>query len=441
MKEPKKYGPTEKELPKKSPEEIDAIIDQDPSNYKTIVIEKNEEENAGRNRTIGRVSEKTFPIPDTVTQITHMAYERAFTGGTADMACNENQLARLQDTDAERICLPSGLSVVPGKPYVLIMDGEKITADKLPDHYIDGINDEDDKVLLTVMFAIIKAAIEKSPETFVDKTSNALFHVGYVRIYLPDLIAKIYGKKQSSYASEELVRRLKRFESVTGIIEKTVNGETVHAPYPCLCIRYYDKNENTLVFESPYMAEIYSILFYDNMKHAKDKKAIKKREDAFRALPNYTSLIDAHLYGQTNKKAIALVQEIVLLIVHAGPRHGNTPNISVERLISRVPEIWEYIDDRSVPTRNKTKVLKRTFAATWEYLKKYTRLTEEYKTVTIPDFIPGATRKDLSKILYFGPKEYCLDQSEDWRMDELRAKILAQIEEEERKNPEKANAS
>lgn len=332
-------------------------------------------------------ADDVFPVPEIAATITHPDFERALMGDT-------RKPAYLQPTTSSEIQVQNGWIVID-KELLMPYD-----IDGLSKHYIQiqtPVYPDIDWPVLYALFTTINAAIKAHPEKF-EITKGGVYTMGVVRIYIPDLM-KALGMKSdvSQDRIDRFAERIKAYHSLLGIIRKPHYGQIREIAYPLINTIEIDKDSNTLSFTSPYLVQLHKELEVPRYKTDEARNAVINRRKEQIELPNYASLINTKLYGQRSSRAIAIVQEIVLLIVHAGSE--GTPHIRIGTLIDRIPELSDYLDDQTVTDRDKNKALSRAFKTAWQYLDKYTLLRQKYKNIEFPTKIP--TMRDMYEVLEF----------------------------------------
>lgn len=314
-------------------------------------------------------------IPERMTTITHPEYDHSF---TSDVGKSSFLVA----TTSKQIRVQSSMLVMDDGARI-----EPFNTAKLEKYYIEDGLDRIDLPLINVIFSLVKSTMDQDPDVFL-KRRDGSYKLTVTPIYLPALIQAL---NTHNGVTQEMVKqfrdRINQYHSVLGFIR----GEHRTTGYPLMSIMGSEVDSmddiNTIHISSPYMAAVYRDLSEPRYREIKDAETVKNRQREI-ALPNYANLIKTRLYGQRNKRAIAITQEIVLLVVRAGPK--GTPSIRLSTLLDRIPELSSYVDDPAIEMRDKNKVLNRAFKAAWEYIDKYTLLPAKYRNIKFPtDFKPN----------------------------------------------------
>lgn len=224
------------------------------------------------------------------------------------------------------------------------------------------------------------------------------------RFYLPD-IAKARGL--SSNTGRESIEAIKNdiaaFHNVVGVLK--VDGYKNPSYYPVLNFEGYDTETNTISISSPYLLHIVEEIYRISVRRYKDGTPKLKNNGTPLQRPVNSYLVHSDIQKERNKAAISNVIILVQGIERCG---GNQYRIKAETLIDRNPVFKDQLENN----QNKNRLLKRTFAKTWELLRNKTSLLETYKNISLPDpkdpaFIPTYSQLEnfVITIQHDGKKE------------------------------------
>ena len=110
--------------------------------------------------------------------------------------------------------------------------------------------------------------------------------------------------------------------------------------------------------------------------------------------------INSSILKERNKRAVAVACMVAALIDKAGSR---TAHIRFRTIIDRFEQLKQDIENAS-STYSKNRILRTTFSKAWDFLAKYSDLSEKYKNIRLPspdgkDAVP--TMKTLDRVISF----------------------------------------
>lgn len=236
----------------------------------------------------------------------------------------------------------------------------------------------------------------------------------------------IYSETERHDQNVNIIKRMRDVQlSTMGVFRTTRKNEigavkTYHAYFPVIVFLGMDEETATLSFSMPYCEELIKRMEPAQLEEAKKQKENLKRtkktvEELQKELPLFHDWILSELDNQKDKKAVAIVKELVQVIATCGYKtraysngtvrneykvkyknKNNTellyPHISVSDLIERVPELkksLELTENADTQTRRKEtkrnyKILNSVFTHTWEYMKEYTLVEQKYPDIKYP---------------------------------------------------------
>ena len=234
--------------------------------------------------------------------------------------------------------------------------------------------------LLNVYFSIILRDFQNQKPLKDDKKLNPI-----VTIYLPELL-ECLGIAQNSPNTRNgnihdialIIAKTMSFQNIIGIIHIMRNGELFKQIYPVLNFETYDEFTNTISFSSPYFFNVINAIHQASL--LRDKRGNIKLSDhnLSIALVSYSYLVKPEIYKERNKTAVENVFIIIKVIEQAG---NNIPHIKASTIVNRN----EFLNVKLLKDKHPSRLLDRVFKKTWQLLRKYTRLTEFYPDIQLPD--------------------------------------------------------
>ncbi len=217
-----------------------------------------------------------------------------------------------------------------------------------------------------------------------------------IDIYIPDFLCFVYGSRNYSEDQKQaVIRELKSFHNIIGIIEETGYSSVHRDRYILLLIHNICESTNTIRVSSPYMNKLIHILSQKrlviNKKTGRTQYAGNKPVEK----PNYSYLIKGTLATARSRRSAEIVRVIVVIVAQCG-RNG-IPNAKIRTIIDRCPSLNAALLSYQ-NTSDKNKLLQRSFSTAWDYLAQYTLLVKD-KKAEIVKYIPSL--KDLDRVLYF----------------------------------------
>ena len=234
--------------------------------------------------------------------------------------------------------------------------------------------------LLNVYFSIILRDFQNQKSLKDDKKLNPI-----VTIYLPELL-ECLGIAQNSPNTRNgnihdialIIAKTMSFQNIIGIIHIMRNGELFKQIYPVLNFERYDEFTNTISFSSPYFFNVINAIHQASL--LRDKRGNIKLSDhnLSIALVSYSYLVKPEIYKERNKTAVENVFIIIKVIEQAG---NNIPHVKASTIVNRN----EFLNVKLLKDKHPSRLLDRVFKKTWQLLRKYTRLTEFYPDIQLPD--------------------------------------------------------
>lgn len=256
----------------------------------------------------------------------------------------------------------------------------------------DGKIKAEDTVLMAAFYSVCWARYEEKGE------------FGEITVYAPDFMRYI-GALPKDKAQQKKIKHNLRGASTAGIEKFVQRAASLNnligvlpgkGLYAAFLLKNYDKEKNTITFESPYIDRIIEDAKRQRLALEEKAKITKKaKKKAIIIPPENAYLIEPNILTAKNAVAIVNVFNIVRLIETAGP--GNVPHITYRNLIKQNTEL----SDRLQQSKNCSQLLKRVFCTTWEYLEEYTRLKEKYPTIVFPDKNTYPTMSTLNDVISF----------------------------------------
>lgn len=238
-----------------------------------------------------------------------------------------------------------------------------------------GIEDID-LVLLKFYYNIILSKFESNKFKKIEPV---------ISMYMPD-IAKRMGLKGNlnKQGIDTIINNTQKYHGIVGVMRETRNGKDTPSRYPVLNFEGYDSKKNVISFSSPYMNHLIETIY--NLAIRRDRKGNIKQKTSGepQLLPTHSYLVKAEILKERNKDAVMNVFNIVTTIEQAGSGKdgkGLTPNISVETIVKRNPQLQKRLEE----TKNPAVLLKRCFKKTLQLLRDETRLQEVYKDIELPN--------------------------------------------------------
>lgn len=321
---------------------------------------------------------ETAKMPKALALITQADYLYA-------LSFKGNEQAHLQ-----LIAEPDKLIAAPNG--VLYYDSRPINHARMAQYYTnDGICDVDIPLLMALYSVIWKSLEKKAHELAIKgRKEDILSHC--VKMYLPDFLTLISGKRPSlSEANiERALEKIDQFSKIVGIIEENGYKYT----YPLMSWLGHSEKENIIYFSSPYINMVIMQVLQASVKRDKNGNPMINKAKQPILLPTHSYLIKPELSTARNKRAAELVCAIVALIERAG-HLGPTkpPHICAETLVERCPRLAQTLKNTAT-TSDKNKVLRRAFEGAWKLLPTCTNLKDYYPGIKLPSVIPTMATLD-----------------------------------------------
>ena len=199
-----------------------------------------------------------------------------------------------------------------------------------------------------------------------------------IRMYVPELWR--YLEPTSNLNKDKfkvLLDKMERFSSIRGVmrVRSAVNGKYCLDRRAVLFVDGYSESTNTIEFHSPYFNRVIEDMLRNAANYKRDRKEniIYKPNGNPELLPLVASSIDPKIMPMRDKRAVALVMELAVLVQRAG--RGN-PNIGVNTLVMSCIGLREALVAADDKRDTQRKLLKRCFTNVCEisrYVYRYKR--------------------------------------------------------------------
>ena len=281
---------------------------------------------------------------------------------------------------------------------------------------------------VTLQSLITRSNIKELDMSFLRSLYTVIFHqysktgISAITVYLPALAKhlgiNVRGEGDRAKAND-LMRKIRDFHNVIGVFK---SGSF----YPLLLFKGYNRQNNTITFESPYMIVILRELLAANT-------VVKKSRTPYIA-PHHNFLMHGTLANERNKAAVEIVSVITTLLLqrgeaakpkntlsakeieaaaYRGAKQANRDEFSAENkntssnknnnkkddkakeaphitkahksyrgIIEEIPLIMETLDEAK-DHRHKNKILNRAFTGVIELLRTKTNVYKYFKNLTI----------------------------------------------------------
>ena len=205
-------------------------------------------------------------------------------------------------------------------------------------------------------------------------------------IYIPELAQRLdlnrNGVAHRNLSRKDIaliISKTMSFHNILGILKVMRNGKPDNSYYPVLNFEGYNAENNTVSFSSSYFNHVINVIYNASLK--RDKRGNIKLSDRNNKPiegPSHSYLVKPEIAKEKNKAAVENVFIIVKLIEQAG---DNVPHIKAITIIDRNMAL----SIRLLQDKHPSRLLDRVFTKTLELLPKYTRLTEVYLDIQLPD--------------------------------------------------------
>lgn len=279
-------------------------------------------------------------------------------------------------------CVADNLRFDNGTLYFQGMDASRIDLVQYYDKQPLAVSKLDLPILRALYSVILQDAenTAKTQSEIIAQIDDPQYLNHSVKIYLPVFLEMMgYGRNCSKDTTDAVVATIMSFHNIIGIIQEELGGRKYTSHYPVMLLTAHNDVDNTIQFSSPYINKLVATIYQQSVQ--KDKRGnpkLKRNGEPF-MLPSHSYLIKSSIAKEKNKRAVEIVCIIVTLIEQAG---NCTPNIKVQTIVDRCPELKNAID--AAKGADKNKLLKRAFTKAWELLPKQTLLKEKYKDIELP---------------------------------------------------------
>ncbi len=278
----------------------------------------------------------------------------------------------------------------------LYFHGKKASRTNLKEYYDNDRRQELDLPMLRALYSVILQKIEDEIKNLdVDKLmaweQDPEYLIQSVKLYMPSIL-QMLGYKQNSNDGGATIKKIKRFNSILGVMQEKKNGRTYESYYPVMVLKEdHDARNNTIEFASPYINKLVMTILCASIQMDKHGNPRLKRNGKPFTRPSHSHLIKASIAKEKNQRAVEIVCIVVTLIEQAGGE--GTPHIRAQTIIDRCPDLKNALE--TARSGNKSLILKRAFSRAWELLPEQTKLTESYRNIKFPTTIPTASTLDM----------------------------------------------
>ena len=358
-------------------------------------IETPEQKNKYRTKSRAKATED---MPDKIPVITNPSWEYA-------LSFHQNEYSFMltePGNGAESTCggTCSQLDIYGGAPPpdTCIWAGDQIQA------CTQGTVPDVDLPILHFLYGLILKKWSEDADVILERyTDDPRQMLSYnTTFYIPDFI-KAAGI--TSNANRDTVRGIiKKIEEYSGILgivkEHHIGYGSSYAYYPVMVFIGYDEADNTITFTSPFLNRIAQKTLYDSIRYDRQGNVMRSKSGRLNMLPSHSYRMDSSILKERNKRAIEVACMVAALIDKAG---SGTAHIRFRTIIERFEQLKQDIENAS-STYNRNRILKTTFSKAWEFLAKYSDLSEKYKNIKLPDpddkdTVP--TMKTLDRVIEF----------------------------------------
>ena len=239
---------------------------------------------------------------------------------------------------------------------------------------------------------------------------------GNVTVYMP-AFCKAMGVDMSTGKPNDILGKVAQFRNCVGY---TKNGSF----YTLLNFSKYDKENNTITFDSPYMNMIIQQIDEGSVQRLPNGKTYQK--------PTYSYLVHSDIANERNKAAVEIVHEIIALLHQRGTASDKQiaetrksakasgtrkkaaaggapapadPTITAHKKYSAIVDAIPILQERihsGTPNAGNVQ-LARAFGRAFELLREKTDAYEYFTALHIPQTIPTVTTLDKAlKITHKG---------------------------------------
>lgn len=200
-----------------------------------------------------------------------------------------------------------------------------------------------------------------------------------ITFYIPDFIrATGITANANRDTVQGIIKKIEGYSGIHGIVKE---DRVRYAHYPVLVLIKYDESDNTITFASPFMNRIAQKTLHDSVRHDRQGNAMRSKSGKLNMEPSHSYRINSGILKERNKRAAEVACMVAALIDKAG---NKTAHIRFRTILDRFEQLKQDIE-RASSTYNKNRILRTTFSKAWEFLAKYSDLSEKYKNIKLPD--------------------------------------------------------
>ncbi len=349
------------------------------------LLETLEQKNQYRTKSRARATES---MPDKIPVITSPSWEYA-------LSFHQNEYSFLLTTEpGNRADIHRGLS----PPNACIWAGNQTQT------FAQGTVPDVDLPILHFLYGLVLKKWSEDADTIIERyTDDPKQMLSYnITFYIPDFIrATGITANANRETVQGIIKRIEGYSGILGIVkENRVGYGSTYAYYSVILFIGYDESDNTITFASPFMNRIAMKTLYDSIRYDRQGNAMRSKSGRLSMLPSHSYRINSGILKERNKRAAEVACMVAALIDKAGNR---TAHIRFRTILDRFERLKQDIESAS-STYNKNRILRTTFSKAWEFLAKYSDLSEKYKNIRLPDpddndAVP--TMKTLDRVVSF----------------------------------------
>ena len=289
-----------------------------------------------------------------------------------------------------------------GKLYFQDMDATAADLVMFKDKTPEAVKKIDVPLLHALYTIQLQQTLERiaTPEDLMAMLENYGRMNHAATIYVPSLLRMLGCKPNGGKDAEDIVfKKIRDLEDIYSAIEKRrASARTYYQYLPVMKVMGRNENENTISFVSPYINDVIMRILDDSLQRTKSGKPKKMRSGGPFLCPNHCYLVKSAIAKEQNKRAVEIVFVLAVLISRSG---SGTPNIRIQKLVDRCPNLKAALD-AAPDAKRKNTVLKRAFSKAWQLLDEQTIIRDAYKEVELPTLIP--TTKKMQEVIYIRHK-------------------------------------
>lgn len=321
----------------------------------------------------------TESMPDKIPIITIPPWEYA-------LSFHQNEYSFMLTEPRDRVgdthggtCSQTNIHGGTSPPDVCIWAGNQTQA------FAQGTVPDVDLPILHFLYGLILKKWSEDADAIIERyTDDPKQMLSYnVTFYIPDFIrATGITANANGETVRGIIKKIEGYSGILGIVkEYRVGYGSTYAHYPVLVLIEYDESDNTITFASPFMNRIAMKTLYDSIRYDRQGNAMRSKSGKLNMKPSHSYRINSGILKERNKRAVEVACMVAALIDKAG---NQTAHIRFRTIINRFEQLKQDIENVS-STSNKNRILRTTFSKAWEFLAKYSDLSEKYKNIRLPD--------------------------------------------------------